>query len=68
MSYRITAISPEGAVSFCSKTPAGALETAVDLMDLGLEKVSITDSKGGRHTPRDFARRCPKAPKARKAP
>ena len=32
----ITAISPEGVVSFHSKTPAEALQTAVELMDFGL--------------------------------
>jgi predicted RNase H-like HicB family nuclease len=35
--YMITAISPEGAVSFHSKTPAEALQTAVELMGIGLE-------------------------------
>jgi hypothetical protein len=72
MPYRITAISPEGAVSFRSKTPAEALETAVELMDFGLEGISITDAKGERHTPSDFARLytdkapIPKAPKGEK--
>jgi hypothetical protein len=55
MPYRITAISPEGAVSFRSKTPTEALKTAVELMDLGLEGVSITDANGRRQTPTDFA-------------
>ena len=55
MPYKITAISPEGVVSFLSKTPAEALDTALGLMDLGLERVCITDAKGGQHTPTAFA-------------
>jgi hypothetical protein len=47
---------PAGARPNSLKTPAGALETAVDLRDLGFEEVSIIDSKGGRHSPADFAR------------
>jgi hypothetical protein len=33
-----------------SKTPAEALKTAVELMGLGLEKVSIADAKGHQYT------------------
>jgi predicted RNase H-like HicB family nuclease len=53
--YMITAISPEGIVSFHSKTPAEALQTAVELIDFGLEGVCITDARGRRHIPTDFA-------------
>ena len=56
MPYRITATSPEGAVSFLSKTPAEALDTAVELMDFGLKAISITDAKGERYAHADFAR------------
>jgi hypothetical protein len=56
MSYTITAMSLEGAVSFRSKTPAEALKTAVELMALGLEGVNIADAKGHQYTPTDFGR------------
>jgi hypothetical protein len=44
MPYLISAISPEGMVSFRSKTPAEALQTAVELMGFGLKEVCITDA------------------------
>ena len=57
MPYRITATSSEGQVSFRSKTAAEALQTAADLIDLGLEEISITDAEGRRHTPREFSKK-----------
>jgi hypothetical protein len=56
MPYTIMAMSPEGAVRFRSKTPAEALKTAVELMGLGLEGVSIADASGRQYTPTDFGR------------
>jgi hypothetical protein len=54
MPYRISAISPEGLVSFRSKTPAEALQTAVELMGFGLKEICITDAGGARYTHTDF--------------
>jgi hypothetical protein len=51
MPYTITAMSPEGAVRFGSKTPTEALQTALELMGFGLTEVSTTDAKGQRHAP-----------------
>jgi hypothetical protein len=45
MPYRITATSPEGQVSFRSKTAAEALKTAAELIELGLEEIRITDAE-----------------------
>jgi hypothetical protein len=59
MSYIITAMSTDGAVQFRSKNPTEALGTAVELMGLGLEEVSITDANGQQYTPSDFGRAYP---------
>ena len=71
MPYKITAISPEGMVSFRSKTPAEAVQTAVELMSFGLKEICITDAGGARYTHTDFARLytapTPKAPNGEKA-
>jgi hypothetical protein len=56
MSYTITAMSIEGTVSFLSRTTVEALKTAIELMGLGLEEVSITDGTGQQYTPADFER------------
>jgi hypothetical protein len=58
MSY-ITALTTDGAVKFRSKNPTEALGTAVELMGLGLEEVSITDAKGREYTLSDFGRAYP---------
>jgi hypothetical protein len=60
MPYKITATSPEGQVSFRSKTAAETLQTAADLIDLGLEEVSITDAEGRRYTPTEFSKKAEK--------
>jgi len=57
-------MAPDGAVSFRRKTPAGALETAMELVGLGLKEVGIT-FKGQKYTPLGFVRFCAeKVPKA----
>jgi hypothetical protein len=56
MPYTITAISIEGTVSFLSRTTAEALKTAIELVGLGLEEISITDGHGQQYTPADFER------------
>jgi hypothetical protein len=58
MAYTITAMSIEGTVSFISRPAAEALKTAIELMGLGLEEVSITDGHGQQCTPADFERFC----------
>jgi hypothetical protein len=71
MPYLISAIGPEGMVSFRSKTPAEALQTAVELMGFGLKEICITDAGGARYTHTDFARLytapAPRAPNSGKA-
>jgi hypothetical protein len=57
MPYTITAETPEGVVTFRSGTPNGALETARELIELGLPGVSIRDTDGHQYTPTDFERR-----------
>jgi len=57
MPYRITATSPEGQVSFRSKTAAEALKTAAELIELGLEEISITDAEGRRYTPTELSKK-----------
>ena len=47
-------MSIEGTISFISRTTAEALKTAIELMGLGLEEVSITDGHGQQYTPADF--------------
>jgi hypothetical protein len=59
MPYIITALTTDGAVKFRSNNPTEALGTAVELMGLGLEEVSITDAKGRQYTPSDFGRAYP---------
>jgi hypothetical protein len=53
MPYGVSAMAPDGAVSFRRKTPAGALETAMELKGLGLKEVGIT-FKGQKYTPLDL--------------
>jgi hypothetical protein len=51
MPYLITAMSAEGVVTFHSKTPAGALETAAQLEEFGLTEIRITDTQGRLFSP-----------------
>jgi hypothetical protein len=55
--HGISALAPDGAVSFRRKTPAGALETAIELIGLGSTEVGIT-FKGQFYTPIDFVCFC----------
>jgi hypothetical protein len=50
-------MAPDGAVLFHRKTPAGALEAAMELVGLGLKEVGII-FKGQKYTPLDFVRFC----------
>jgi len=50
-------MSPEGAVTFRSSSPNGALATARELIEFGFTDVSITDTDGQEYSPAQFERR-----------